>query len=199
MQEYADQVAALRPMLMRVARKRLRNDTWAEDAVSETLVAALEKPGAFAGRSTLQTWLVGILKHQTVNQIRRHTRECQVDIGEDETEFEKLSEAATDCASEARARLNDPQECLHQRQFITMFDACLTRLPPNQARAFMRVPLARRDKLGHLHQARRDDGQPPCNASQGKEPFACFGIGGFNYTVGPNFVNPIFGTLWHSH
>ena len=57
MQEYADQVAALRPMLMRVARKRLRNDTWAEDAVSETLVAALEKPGAFAARSSLQTKL----------------------------------------------------------------------------------------------------------------------------------------------
>lgn len=137
MQEYADQVAALRPMLMQVARKRLRNDTWAEDAVSETLVAALEKPGAFAGRSSLQTWLVGILKFQTVNQIRRHTRECQVDIGEDETEFEKLSEAATDCASEARARLNNPHECLHQRQFMTMFDTCLATLPPNQARAFM--------------------------------------------------------------
>ena len=137
MQEYANQVAALRPMLMRVARKRLRNDTWAEDAVSETLVAALERPGAFAGRSSLQTWLVGILKHQTVNQIRRHTRECQVDIGEDETEFEKLSVAVTDCASEARARLNDPQECLRQRQFMTMLDTCLATLPPNQARAFM--------------------------------------------------------------
>ena len=81
MQEYANQVAALRPMLMRVARKRLRNDAWAEDAVSETLVAALEEPGVFAGRSSLQTWLVGILKYQTVHQLRRHTRECQMNLG----------------------------------------------------------------------------------------------------------------------
>ena len=69
-------------------------------------------------------------------------------LGEDETEFEKLSEAATDCASEARARLNDPQECLHQRQFMTMFDTCLAKLPPNQARAFM---------LRHWHEETSSD------------------------------------------
>ena len=74
MQDFADQVAAIRPMLVRTARRRLRNDAWAEDAVSETLVAALEKPSAFAGRAAVQSWLVGILKHKTVDQIRRHTR-----------------------------------------------------------------------------------------------------------------------------
>ncbi len=67
----------MRPMLVRMARQRLRNDAWAEDAVSETLVAALESPAAFAGRAKVQTWLVGILKHKVVDQIRRHTRECQ--------------------------------------------------------------------------------------------------------------------------
>jgi RNA polymerase sigma-70 factor (ECF subfamily) len=34
----------LRPQLLRYARLQLRNDAWAEDAVSETLLAALEKP-----------------------------------------------------------------------------------------------------------------------------------------------------------
>ena len=41
MQDYAEQRVALRPMLVRMARQRLRNDAWVEDAVSETLVAAL--------------------------------------------------------------------------------------------------------------------------------------------------------------
>jgi RNA polymerase sigma-70 factor (ECF subfamily) len=35
-------VAELRPTLLRIARLQLRNDTWAEDAVSETLISALE-------------------------------------------------------------------------------------------------------------------------------------------------------------
>ena len=60
--DFARQVQALRPELMRFARSQLRNDAWAEDAVSEAVLAALEKPGSFGGRSQLKTWLVGILK-----------------------------------------------------------------------------------------------------------------------------------------
>jgi RNA polymerase sigma-70 factor (ECF subfamily) len=53
--------------LMRFARLQLRNDTWAEDAVSETVLAALAKPQAFGNRSQLKTWLVGILKHKIID------------------------------------------------------------------------------------------------------------------------------------
>ena len=75
MTDFARQVEALRPQLMRFARVQLRNDAWAEDAVSEALLAALEKPQSFAGQSQLKTWLVGILKHKVIDQLRRHTRE----------------------------------------------------------------------------------------------------------------------------
>ena len=40
--DFATQVEALRPQLLRFARSQLRNDAWAEDAVSDTLLAALE-------------------------------------------------------------------------------------------------------------------------------------------------------------
>ena len=43
MADFAQQVEALRPQLLRYARSQLRNDAWAEDAVSDTLLAALEK------------------------------------------------------------------------------------------------------------------------------------------------------------
>ena len=36
--------------LLRYAKLQLRNDAWAEDAVSETLLAAIEKPQTFAGK-----------------------------------------------------------------------------------------------------------------------------------------------------
>ena len=52
---------------MRFARLQLRNDARAEDAVSETILAALAKPLAFEARSQLKTWLVGILKHKIID------------------------------------------------------------------------------------------------------------------------------------
>ena len=137
-QAFADQVVVLRPLLVRMARQRLRNDAWAEDAVSETLVAALENPASFGGRASVKTWLVGILKHKLVDQIRRHTRECQAETFDDEEpEFGDLHDSAPAAVFEARAEWGDPQERLSQRQFMAQFDQCLKALPPQQGRAFM--------------------------------------------------------------
>jgi RNA polymerase sigma-70 factor (ECF subfamily) len=77
-------VQALRRRCMRFARTQLRNDAWAEDAVSETMLAALEKPQAFGGQSQLKTWLVGILKHKVIDQLRRHSREATVLSSDDD-------------------------------------------------------------------------------------------------------------------
>ena len=138
MQGFAEELVALRPMLVRVARQRVRNDAWAEDAVSETLVAALENPSAFAGRAKLRTWLVGILKHKLVDQTRRGTHERQFEhLDDDESEAGDLSNAITGSAFKDPAAWGDPQERLSRRQFMTQFDRCLKQLPPQQARAFI--------------------------------------------------------------
>ena len=137
MQGYADQLVALRPMLVRVARQRLRNEAWAEDAVSETLVAALENPNAFAGRAKLQTWLVGILKHKVVDQTRRGTRETQLQGFDDEPEGGDPSDAMSSTHFEGRSDWGDPQEQVSRRQFMALFDECLKELPPLQRRAFI--------------------------------------------------------------
>jgi DNA-directed RNA polymerase specialized sigma24 family protein len=49
-----------RAYLMRYALIQLRDHTAAEDAVQETLLAALQSTSRFAGRSSIKTWLVGI-------------------------------------------------------------------------------------------------------------------------------------------
>lgn len=137
MDDFTRQVAELRPMLVRVARQRLRNEAWAEDAVSETLIAALENPAAYTGRAQMRTWLVGILKHKVVDQIRRHTRECQVDAREDrEPDFAELPDVQPG-AVEAHAEWGDPQRRIEHRQFMAQFSACLKTLPPQQGRAFL--------------------------------------------------------------
>jgi RNA polymerase sigma-70 factor (TIGR02943 family) len=69
---FEEQIVALRDYLLKFARLQLRNDAWAEDAVSDTLLAALAKPQSFGNRSQLKTWLVGILKHKLVDALR-HT------------------------------------------------------------------------------------------------------------------------------
>ena len=81
------QLAALRPSLLAIARLQLRNDAWAEDAVSETIVAALEGARGFAAQSQLKTWVVGILKHKIIDQFRRTKHEISADA---EAEGEEL-------------------------------------------------------------------------------------------------------------
>src|SRR3569623_1748450 len=74
------QLAEHRTYLLRFARLQLRNVAWAEDAVSETLLAALTKPQSFGNRSQLKTWLVGILKHKVNDILRLRLREvCLAD------------------------------------------------------------------------------------------------------------------------
>jgi len=87
--DFAREVEALRPELLRFARYQLRNDDWAKDAVSETVLAALEKPQAFSGRSQLKTLLIGILKHKLIDQLRRRARELSATT-DDEADLDAL-------------------------------------------------------------------------------------------------------------
>ncbi|UJW79131.1 sigma factor [Hydrogenophaga sp. SL48] len=92
--DFEQQLVDLRSYLMRFARLQLRNDAWAEDAVSETLIAALAKPQAFEARSQLKTWLVGILKHKIIDSIRRRQREVTLDNGSDDDNADPLEHMA---------------------------------------------------------------------------------------------------------
>jgi RNA polymerase sigma factor (sigma-70 family) len=78
-----------RAYLYRYAMQQLRDANGAEDVVQETLLAALESRSAFAGRSSLRTWLTGILKHKILDLIRKQVREVSAEslaVGEDPEE-----------------------------------------------------------------------------------------------------------------
>jgi RNA polymerase sigma-70 factor (TIGR02943 family) len=137
MSDFARQIEALRPQLLRYARSQLRNDAWAEDAVSDTLLAALEKPQSFAGQSQLKTWLVGILKHKVIDQLRRHTREATILSDEDETDIDQLLFDANGHWREMPAAWSSPEASLDQRQFFEVLEACMEKLPATQGRVFM--------------------------------------------------------------
>jgi RNA polymerase sigma-70 factor (TIGR02943 family) len=136
-QDFVVQVEHLRPQLLRFARTQLRNDAWAEDAVSETLLAALEKPQAFAGQSQLKTWLVGVLKHKVVDQLRRHTREATILTTEDGEDLDDALFDETGHWREKQADWGNPEQSCGQRQFIEVMEVCMEQLPVMQGRVFM--------------------------------------------------------------
>ena len=135
--DFARQVEALRPQLMRFARAQLRNDAWAEDAVSDTVLAALEKPQGFGGQSQLKTWLVGVLKHKVVDQLRRHTREATVLSVEDSEDLDESLFDRTGHWTDKPKDWGSPEVACGQRQFFEVLQVCCDQLPPAQGRVFM--------------------------------------------------------------
>jgi RNA polymerase sigma-70 factor (ECF subfamily) len=57
--------------LYRYAMLRVRDASAAEDAVQETLLAALQSYNNYEGRGSERTWLVGILKHKIIDHFRK--------------------------------------------------------------------------------------------------------------------------------
>ena len=73
--EFLKELETQRGYLLRVARLQLRDTALAEDVVQDTLTAALTAQDGFTGKSSVKTWLTGILKHKIVDAIRRKQRE----------------------------------------------------------------------------------------------------------------------------
>jgi len=138
--EYEQQLVVLRDYLMRFARLQLRNEVWAEDAVSETLLAALAKPQAFQARSQLKTWLVGILKHKIVDILRQRQREVVLDSASEDDAGDPLDYMTfkpDGHFAESPSDWGNPERDLQSRQFFEVLEACTEKLPPAQGRLFL--------------------------------------------------------------
>jgi len=135
----AQQLGAMRPMLLRIARLQLHNDDWAQDAVSETLLAALEGSDSFRQASQLQTWVVGILKHKIIDQFRRHAREVSLDATHETDEGDTLDALFEAGGHRVSAPLDwgDPETTLSRSEFMAVLQTCLDDLPPALGRIFL--------------------------------------------------------------
>jgi RNA polymerase sigma-70 factor (ECF subfamily) len=140
MATFEQQIAEHQSYLLKFAMLQLRNLAWAEDAVSETMVAALSKPQAFGNRSQLKTWLVGILKHKVIDALRHHSREvCALEPSQDDQEdpLEYIAFKADGHYAEIPADWGNPEEQVHSKQFFEILEACTSQLPPTQGRLFL--------------------------------------------------------------
>jgi RNA polymerase sigma-70 factor (TIGR02943 family) len=142
-QDFSSQLASHRSYLMRYAQLQLRNDTWAQDCVSETLLAALSKPQSFANKSQLKTWLVGILKHKVIDHIRAQSREISRDAmqsdngGDGSLEIDALGFKPDGHYTEPPKAWGNPEQDLSSRQFMQVLEACTDKLPASLGRVFL--------------------------------------------------------------
>jgi RNA polymerase sigma-70 factor (ECF subfamily) len=128
--------------LYRFALARLRDPHQAEDAVQETLLAAIQNQ-TYEGKSAARTWLTGILKHKIIDVMRRNSREqLTEDIGENISQ-ESSEDGIDDFFDETGHWAERPQSWgkpegeLEQKQFLGILQKCMDKLPPKLAILFM--------------------------------------------------------------
>ncbi len=122
--------------LFRVARRQLHSDALAEDAVQETLLAALTAQARYSGGASVRTWLSGILKHKIVDQIRRQLRETEIPRDADgEEALDSLFRQDGHWAEPVRPWGN-PQAEAELGQLRRVLDECADRLKPTMAQVF---------------------------------------------------------------
>jgi RNA polymerase sigma-70 factor (ECF subfamily) len=124
--------------LFRFAILRVKDEHLAEDLVQETFLSALRAFDGFEGRSSLRTWLIGILKRKIID----HFRKTVVEIPEaDLTLWEKEDDREFfDKEGHWKRPLRDwkesPERLVESGEFWETFQTCLSMLPESHRRAF---------------------------------------------------------------
>jgi RNA polymerase sigma-70 factor (ECF subfamily) len=126
--------------LFRFAFQHLRNESLAEDAVQETLLAAYQGREKFSGQASERTWLISILKHKIVDLIRKRGREpAYEDIETMASHADPIEDEGFDSRGEwvhPATSWGVPDKALEQKRFWTAFDLCMGRLPDRLAQIF---------------------------------------------------------------
>jgi RNA polymerase sigma-70 factor (ECF subfamily) len=124
-----------RRYLKAYALRRLADASLAEDLVQETFVAALAAEVPFEGRSSLRTWLTGILKHKIADTFRSRARTpLSLDALNADDERGEIDFASD---GEQFDFGGDPVKQLEHKRFWEAFQRELKRLPARTAEAFV--------------------------------------------------------------
>lgn len=75
-----------RDAMLRFARRKIRDQDLAEDAVQDALISALASLDSFKGESSLRTWLIGILNHKIQDTFRRESRFVRADADHEDSD-----------------------------------------------------------------------------------------------------------------
>ncbi len=126
--------------LYRYALARVRKPEVAEDLVQESFLVAVRTWDSFRGKSSVRSWLCGILKHKIFDYYRKAGRETPF------TDLEFLSEECSDkfIPEGYWIHMNGPKDwkpaseaVMHRAEFWQTMHNCLGKLPDRIANVFM--------------------------------------------------------------
>ena len=118
------------------ALRRVSDRSLAEDLVQETLLAALSAEVVFEGRSSLRTWLTGILKHKIADAFRGRAR-SPLSLEALRAADDEPIEAGIAAETEHFDFGGDPHKQLEHKRFCEAFERELSRMPARTAEAFI--------------------------------------------------------------
>jgi RNA polymerase sigma-70 factor (ECF subfamily) len=131
-------VEAYHTGFVRLARLWCSDTALAEDVVQETWVTALEQLDRFAGRSTLKTWLCGILHNHARNRLRKEQRTVPLSVTEDEPAVDRSRFSPHGhrwdghWATPPTPWRLTPEQALYSRELGNILEAAIAELPAAQ-------------------------------------------------------------------
>jgi len=103
------------------------------------MLAAI-KSNTFEGDSAVRTWLTGILKHKIIDLQRKQLREQPVsdlvDLDNTDTSMDDFFDQSGHWLERPLAMIM-PDDALAQKQFLSILDDCMNRLPAKLKVIFM--------------------------------------------------------------
>jgi RNA polymerase sigma-70 factor (TIGR02943 family) len=125
--------------LYRYALARVRKPEVAEDLVQETFLAAVRAYDKFGGRSSVRSWLCGILKHKIIDHYRKAGRETSftdLEFLSDEFSEKFVPQGFWRHAIGPADWQPDASEVMEQGEFWQTMQRCLAKLPVKIANVF---------------------------------------------------------------
>jgi RNA polymerase sigma-70 factor (ECF subfamily) len=123
---------ALEPILLRFAMRAVRDRESAQDLAQEALLAAVSQAETFAERSSVRTWVVGILAHK----ITDHQRRTVV----------RRAESSDDADLLVAPSAEDVERVVMARQELSAVERALGALPERERLALLLVDVEGADR-----------------------------------------------------
>ncbi len=124
-----------RSAMLRFARRKIRDEALAEDAVQEALASAIASAGSFQGQSAVRTWLIGILNHKIQDTYRREGRYVHL-YGPEVEDDDLMDQLASQHQPSGGEYGDDPLALVAHRRMIEALNVAVEELPATLRQVF---------------------------------------------------------------